>query len=145
MDSTYKYTPVAVPIYGNTNTNGVDEAVSALEERFVTAADTPSLDARPYLEVVAPATLPEGYAFEAEANGHTYNVTVPMGGVEEGQRFSVPFNSPGLSSGFAGAAVPHASIPVGHWKVRYSSCTFAVPCVPNSVHLLLIKTAGWTV
>ena len=57
MDSSYKYTPVAVPIYGNTN--GVDEAVSTLEERFVTAADTPSLDARPYLEVVAPATLPE--------------------------------------------------------------------------------------
>ena len=61
MDSSYKYTPVAVPIYGNDNINGleVDEAVSALEERFFTAADTPSLDARPYLEVVAPATLPE--------------------------------------------------------------------------------------
>lgn len=59
MDSTYKYTPVAVPIYGNIITTGVDEAISTLEERFVTAADTPSLDARPYLDVVAPATLPE--------------------------------------------------------------------------------------
>ena len=59
MESSYKYTPVAVPIYGNGSTNEVDEAVSALEERFVTAADTPSLGARPYLEVVAPATLPE--------------------------------------------------------------------------------------
>lgn len=62
---------------------------------------------------------PQGYTFEAEANGHTFNVTVPMGGVEEGQRFSVPFNAPGLSSGFAGAAVPRASVPVGHWKVRW--------------------------
>jgi len=61
---------------------------------------------------------PQGYTFEAEANGHTFNVTVPMGGVEAGQRFSVPFNAPGLSSGFAGAAVPRASVPVGHWKVR---------------------------
>ncbi len=67
-----------------------------------------------------------------------------MGGVEEGQRFSVPFNSPGLRSGFAGAAVPRAPVPVGHWKVRYSSCTCAAPCVPISVILLLTVTAGWT-
>jgi hypothetical protein len=59
MDNSYKYTPVAVPIYGNGGNNGADDTISALEERFVTAAESPSPDARPYLEVVAPATLPE--------------------------------------------------------------------------------------
>jgi hypothetical protein len=50
----YSYAPVAVPIYGD------DE--SPLAERFVEVAsnaETVSLDAQPYLEVVAPATLPE--------------------------------------------------------------------------------------
>jgi hypothetical protein len=63
--------------------------------------------------------LPQGYSFEAEANGHTFNVTVPMGGVEEGQRFSVPF-TPGVNCGFAGVAIPRVSVPVGHWKVCYT-------------------------
>ena len=59
MDSSYKYEPVVVPIYGNGNNGGVDEAISSLEEQVVTAADTPSLNAQLYLEFVAPATLPE--------------------------------------------------------------------------------------
>ncbi|KAL3756090.1 hypothetical protein ACHAWU_009392 [Discostella pseudostelligera] len=121
MDNSYKYTPVAVPIYGNGGNTGADDAISALEERFFTAAESPSPDARPFLEVVAPATLPEGYTFEAEANGHTFNVTVPMGGVEEGQRFSVPF-TPGVNSGFAGVAIPRVSVPVGQWKDGLCDC-----------------------
>ena len=62
LPDTHKYTPVAVPLQGGANGTSVDEAVIALEERFVTTADSPSTDAQPYLEVVAPATLPEvGY------------------------------------------------------------------------------------
>ena len=38
-----------------------------------------------------------------------------MGGVEEGQKFSVPF--PAGSDGYSGAAIPRAPVPVGHWKV----------------------------
>lgn len=60
IPDTQKYTPVAVPVQGG-NDLEVDGAVSALEERFIATpvdANT-SPDATPYLEVVAPATLPE--------------------------------------------------------------------------------------
>ncbi|KAL9180871.1 hypothetical protein ACHAXT_011324 [Thalassiosira profunda] len=107
-----KYAPVAVP---------VTEDGSALDETLVASAvDTVSPDATPYLEVVAPATLPEGYTFEAEANGHAFTVKVPVGGVEEGQRFSVPF--PAGANGYSGAAIPRASVPVGHWKDGLCDC-----------------------
>ena len=43
----------------------------------------------------------QGYTFETEANGHGFTVRVPVGGVEEGQTFSVPF--PAGDSGFSGA------------------------------------------
>eukprot|EP01083_Nonionella_stella_P030596 83871_1 len=54
------------------------------------ASSSPSATT-PYLEVIAPSTLPEGYTFEAEANGKTFQVKVPPGGVKEGQVFTVPF------------------------------------------------------
>eukprot|EP00804_Cyclotella_cryptica_P003079 CCRYP_006066-RA/>CCRYP_006066-RA protein AED:0.38 eAED:0.37 QI:0/0/0/1/0.33/0.25/4/0/192 len=41
------------------------------------------------LEVIAPATLPQGYTFEVEAYGKTVKVTVTTGGVEEGEKFSL--------------------------------------------------------
>ena len=81
---------------------------------------TVSPDAQPYLEVVAPATLPENYAFDAEVNGHAFTVKVPVGGVEEGQRFSVPF--PANSNGYSGSAIPRVSVPVGHWKDGFCDC-----------------------
>ena len=59
----------------------------------------------------------QGYTFEAESNGHSFTVRVPVGGVERGQKFSVPF-LPG-SNGYSGSAIPRASVPVGHWKVRF--------------------------
>jgi len=45
--------------------------------------------ATPIVEVTAPSTLPEGFTFEAEANGRRFQVIVPNGGVEKGQVFSV--------------------------------------------------------
>jgi len=45
----------------------------------------------PVMQVVAPATLPEGYEFDAAVGERTIKVRVPPGGVEEGQRFEVPF------------------------------------------------------
>eukprot|EP00584_Thalassiosira_punctigera_P011158 CAMPEP_0172529610 /NCGR_PEP_ID=MMETSP1067-20121228/3655_1 /TAXON_ID=265564 ORGANISM="Thalassiosira punctigera, Strain Tpunct2005C2" /NCGR_SAMPLE_ID=MMETSP1067 /ASSEMBLY_ACC=CAM_ASM_000444 /LENGTH=288 /DNA_ID=CAMNT_0013313699 /DNA_START=21 /DNA_END=887 /DNA_ORIENTATION=+ len=74
----------------------------------------------PHLQVVAPATLAEGYTFEAEANGQRFTVKVPEGGVEKGQTFSVPF--PASSDGYVGSAIPHASAPVGHWKDDLFGC-----------------------
>eukprot|EP00581_Thalassiosira_minuscula_P013670 CAMPEP_0183727298 /NCGR_PEP_ID=MMETSP0737-20130205/25325_1 /TAXON_ID=385413 /ORGANISM="Thalassiosira miniscula, Strain CCMP1093" /LENGTH=290 /DNA_ID=CAMNT_0025958891 /DNA_START=40 /DNA_END=912 /DNA_ORIENTATION=+ len=115
---THEYTPVAraVPITGS---GGGDN--DGLGESFISMpADTPSPEAQPYLEVVAPATLPEGYEFEAEANGQSFNVKVPVGGVEEGQKFSVPF--PAGADAYSGAAIPRASVPVGNWKDGVCDC-----------------------
>ncbi|KAL7503954.1 hypothetical protein ACHAXN_001684 [Cyclotella atomus] len=67
------------------------------DESFIataTAVATPRPpEARAFVEVVAPATLPEGYTFEAQADGQPFTVTVPMGGVEEGLKFQVPVPS----------------------------------------------------
>ena len=63
----------------------------------------------PMVEVSAPSDLPGGYVFDAIANGQTFSVTVPAGGVSRGQTFSAPF-VPG-SGGVAVSAVPE-----GRWK-----------------------------
>jgi len=44
--------------------------------------------------VVAPATLEAGFVFEATVDGIDFSVTVPEGGVVEGQRFQVPYPGP---------------------------------------------------
>jgi len=120
IPDSHKYTPVAVPVTGSGDNN--------LDEQFIaTAVDTPASEAQPYLEVVAPATLPEGYTFEAEANGHSFTVKVPVGGVEEGQKFSVPF--PAGANGYSGSAIPRASVPVGHWKDELCDC-----CKLGAIH-----------
>lgn len=43
------------------------------------------------VRVVAPATLAEGYSFEATVDGRVFVVMVPEGGVKEGQEFEVPY------------------------------------------------------
>jgi len=43
------------------------------------------------VRVVAPATLAEGYSFEATVDGKVFVVMVPEGGVKEGQEFEVPY------------------------------------------------------
>lgn len=102
------------------------EAMSAKDgtgESFIATASAvgvPTPEATPYLEVVAPATLSEGYTFEAEADGTAFTVTVPRGGVEKGQKFSVPVTAG--SDEYSGAAVPRTSVPVGHWKDDTFAC-----------------------
>jgi PLAC8 family len=41
--------------------------------------------------IVAPSTLEEGYTFSANVDGIDFTVTVPKGGVTEGQQFEVPY------------------------------------------------------
>ena len=63
------------------------------------------------VHVTAPATLPEGYTFEAEVNGNpkkVFTCIVPEGGVEEGQKFLAP-----LPSSYN---EPRLKIPTGKWK-----------------------------
>ena len=51
MFSAHKYAPVAVPV--------IDGDENALREGFFATVLAPAQKAHPYLEVVAPATLPE--------------------------------------------------------------------------------------
>mmetsp|Transcript_39752 Transcript_39752/g.65089 ORF Transcript_39752/g.65089 Transcript_39752/m.65089 type:complete len:282 (+) Transcript_39752:79-924(+) len=115
MSNEHKYTPLSID-----SAVPLDEA-HTLDGRVVTLVDkeTPTSEAQLYLEVVAPATLPEGYTFEAEQNGQAFTVKVPVGGVEEGQKFPVPFPS---GSGSEGVEVLGVSRPVGHWKDGLYDC-----------------------
>ena len=88
------------------------------------------------VEVVAPATLPEGYKFDAQVGNQMVSVTVPVGGVEEGQRFTIPLvmpstttttsttSNPNQPSSFDIHAVaqPRIQIPVGSWRDHW--CNF---------------------
>eukprot|EP01083_Nonionella_stella_P079463 218079_1 len=62
----------------------------------------------------------KGYTFEAETNGQLFTVTVPIGGVEEGQKFSVPF--PSGQDGYSGVAEPRSRVPAGYWKDDVCAC-----------------------
>ena len=53
---------------------------------------------------------------------------VPLGGVEQGQKFTVPFTSHLTDSssagggGYSGTAIPRVSVPVGAWKDGLCAC-----------------------
>lgn len=91
-------------------------------EAFLVAPDPEDLvkptSATPMIEVVAPATLSEGYKFNVSMpSGETMSVSVPLGGVESGQKFFVPMSSMPASSNS-----PRISIPVGHWRGSIVGC-----------------------
>ena len=44
------------------------------------------------VRVIAPASLEEGYQFDVLVYGKPYTVTVPVGGVYEGEEFEVPYD-----------------------------------------------------
>ena len=73
---------------------------------------TPNEDDLPIMvHVTAPATLAEGYTFEANVNNDpnkVFNCTVPEGGVREGQIFMAP-----LPRDYNG---PRLRAPTGKWK-----------------------------
>ncbi len=55
---------------------------------------------------------------------------MPLGGVEQGQKFTVPFSSHlnnsssagGGGGGYSGTAIPRVSVPVGAWKDGLCAC-----------------------
>ena len=79
--------------------------------------------------VFAPATLSAGYTFPARVDGIDFVVTVPEGGVVEGQAFQVPYPttpaSPSIEQPMLVAplelATPHP-IPTGMWRNDICSC-----------------------
>jgi len=95
-----------------------------LNETLITPIDntiTSVSTAVPTIEVVSPGTLPEGYKFDAQMGDRTLTVTVPKGGIEEGQKFSVPF--PAGSTTVDESLLQHRmNVPVGQWKDEFLSC-----------------------
>lgn len=73
----------------------------------------------PMIEVVAPATLSEGYKFDAQLGDKSFQVMVPPGGVEAGQKFMVPMPSESLTESMM---IPKIKVPVGHWKDGLFGC-----------------------
>ena len=85
------------------------------------------------VRVVAPATLAEGYSFEATVDGKTFVVMVPEGGVKEGQEFEVPYpveekltmdESEEEVDKEEEESVPRAehNVPRGQWRTTLCSC-----------------------
>jgi hypothetical protein len=77
------------------------------------------------VEVVAPATLMEGYHLDTQIGDQVVQVTIPPGGVEKGQKFLVP-----LPQGTSSAAhdLSPSRAPVGHWKDDLFDCCRLGPC-----------------
>lgn len=85
---------------------------------------TPNEDELPMMvHVTSPATLAEGYTFEANINNDphkVFNCTVPEGGVREGQIFMAP-----LPHDYNG---PRLRAPTGRWKDGLFDCFNAGVC-----------------
>jgi len=62
------------------------------------------------VQVVAPLSLAEGYAFEVQSKDKVFIVEVPEGGVDEGDSFYVP-----LPDASYGQRLPSGA-PIGEWK-----------------------------
>lgn len=94
------------------------------------------------IEIVAPATLMEGYRLDTQVGDQVMTIVVPPGGVEKGQTFSVPMITPqGNRLAAAASGVQKMNIPVGHWKdglcdcLRYGCCHASV-CTSAWCHAL---------
>lgn len=78
------------------------------------------------VHVIAPATLPEGYTFEAQIGGDpekTFTVSVPEGGVKEGDTFLAPLPD---DLGYEN----QIKAPTGHWKDGVCDCCTDGVCHP---------------
>jgi len=91
--------------------------------------------ATPQIQVEAPADLPEGYEFRVSVGSRTLMVTVPPGGLEKGQKWTVPLVDHQHHAGGGGGAHPHPQqvthIPVGHWRDSLLGIFNYGPCHPH--------------
>ena len=115
------------------------ERVSQLEESLmdrppgssstagVGGSSLPQASSTPLIEVVAPANLPEGYVFEARlGENRSIKVTVPPGGIEEGQKFTVP-----LPEQVENMITGNIAVPVGEWRDGLFECFRYGVCHPS--------------
>lgn len=76
-------------------------------------------------QMVAPATLPEGYELPVKLGSSQFNIQIPMGGVEQGQVFniSIPQDRCTLPSSAAAVHAASSSLPpVGVWRDSICDC-----------------------
>jgi hypothetical protein len=119
MQKSAAYTPVyaqddGTAVDGSDNNNTADLENSLLAAPPATG--TVQATGQTLMEVTAPATLPEGYEFQVVVGNLKFNVQVPPGGVEEGQKFTVPMMARHAATSSGPMAVAQVSIPVGHWR-----------------------------
>jgi hypothetical protein len=71
----------------------VEELDQSLSLLLTAETSTPAATGKPLLSIIAPATLPEGYAMDVQVNGRGQlcAVMVPPGGVKEGQTLRLPY------------------------------------------------------
>ena len=74
-------------------------------------------------QMIAPAALPEGYDLPVQVGSSKFNIQIPMGGVEEGQVFTVPIPPDGMDMTFPSSKTSMASVPpVGAWRDHLFDC-----------------------
>lgn len=72
--------PISADTYTYSNVNTTDKNSNVSGEGLIERPNSvPVAVAMPLVDVTAPATLPEGYSFEASIGGQSFNVTVPIG------------------------------------------------------------------
>eukprot|EP00542_Grammatophora_oceanica_P019377 CAMPEP_0194034814 /NCGR_PEP_ID=MMETSP0009_2-20130614/7253_1 /TAXON_ID=210454 /ORGANISM="Grammatophora oceanica, Strain CCMP 410" /LENGTH=249 /DNA_ID=CAMNT_0038675899 /DNA_START=1 /DNA_END=750 /DNA_ORIENTATION=- len=84
------------------------------------------------VELTAPATLEAGYTFQAIYDGVTFPVTVPEGGVKQGQTMTVPLVTPATAEITPLTALVADDVAKGHWKDGLCAC-----CVVGCCHASL--------
>jgi Cys-rich protein (TIGR01571 family) len=79
--------------------------------------------------IIAPATLGPFYSFTANVDGIDFLVTVPEGGVTEGQAFQVPYPTTSNANPATAVIVTNTqqpqnptNIPTGHWRNDICDC-----------------------
>lgn len=93
-------------------------------------SDLPVAEATPTnggssVQVTAPSDLQEGYKLQVSVNGKDQEVTIPAGGVKEGQSFTAEIQEQ------PGGDKVH-NIPTGQWRDGLCDCSSTVlvmPCV----------------
>eukprot|EP00978_Attheya_sp_CCMP212_P006016 scaffold13544_cov50-Attheya_sp.AAC.5 len=90
------------------------------------------------VEVMSPAALPEGYTFDIIVNHKPFTITVPTGGVEEGQIFSLSLPSNNDSSSAASMNIPRGAWRDGVCSCCRHGCCHASLCIALFCPLLLL-------
>mmetsp|Transcript_10498 Transcript_10498/g.11801 ORF Transcript_10498/g.11801 Transcript_10498/m.11801 type:complete len:295 (+) Transcript_10498:1-885(+) len=115
--------------HGDNNSNKVVDEVTTTPTTMIT--------------VIAPAALQAGSTFDAEVDGKTFTVTVPEGGVGEGDDFEVPYPTitpivvVAATATPVGVAVPVAAVAVAEEP------TIATNTHLNEVQAFVVPTGHW--